>query len=168
MENLYKLELELEMMVRPNPATMVAVFKADNGGWHWQFKNAFSVWKSKVKHHHSSFATIYYTEMIRGMDTILDTQWPGQDHTSSWQVLSELLKANADVDARSITAKHIEAVAFRTGDLLIYRNEMEENGGFLSHRGTPSHHPFLDGIFPNKNQPTIYLHLWEPPLNDDF
>ena len=24
-------------------------------------------------------------------------------------------------------------------------------GGFLSHRGTPSHHPFLDGIFPNIN-----------------
>ena len=28
----------------------------------------------------------------------------------SRQVLSELLKANADVDARSITAKHIEAI----------------------------------------------------------
>ena len=28
-------------------------------------------------------------------------------------------------------------------------------GGFLSHRGTPSHHPFRDGIFPNKNHPAI-------------
>ena len=26
-------------------------------------------------------------------------------------------------------------------------------GGFLSHRATPVHHPFLDGIFPHKNQP---------------
>ena len=28
-------------------------------------------------------------------------------------------------------------------------------GGFLSHRGTPMHHPFLHGIFPNKNHPAI-------------
>ena len=27
------------------------------------------------------------------------------------------------------------------------------NGGFLSHRGTPSHHPNFSGIFPKKNQP---------------
>ena len=27
--------------------------------------------------------------------------------------------------------------------------------GFLSHRATPSYHPFLDGIFPNKNHPAI-------------
>ena len=28
-------------------------------------------------------------------------------------------------------------------------------GGFLSHRATPSHHPFLDGIFPNKHHPAV-------------
>ena len=32
-------------------------------------------------------------------------------------------------------------------------------GGFLSHRGTPSHHPFLGGIFPNKNHP-----FWGSPI----
>ena len=29
------------------------------------------------------------------------------------------------------------------------------NEGFLSHRGTFSSHPFIDGIFPNKNHPAI-------------
>ena len=32
------------------------------------------------------------------------------------------------------------------------REECARFGGFLSHRRTPSHHPFLGGIFPNKNQ----------------
>ena len=37
-------------------------------------------------------------------------------------------------------------------------------GGFLSHRGTPSYHPFLDGIFHDINHPAIkgYPHLWKP------
>ena len=29
------------------------------------------------------------------------------------------------------------------------------NGRFLSHRGTPSHHPFLDGTFHEINKPSI-------------
>ena len=33
-------------------------------------------------------------------------------------------------------------------------------------RGTPSHDPFLDGIFPNKNQLFWgYPHLWKPPYD---
>ena len=35
-----------------------------------------------------------------------------------------------------------------------------QHGGFLSHGGTPSYHPFLDGIFPNKNHPAMGI----PPL----
>ena len=38
--------------------------------------------------------------------------------------------------------------------------------GFLSHRGTPSHHPFLDGDFPVEiNPPAIGVPpwLWKPP-----
>ena len=31
---------------------------------------------------------------------------------------------------------------------------IDRHGGFLSHRGTPSHHPFIDGIFHEK--PTIW------------
>ena len=30
----------------------------------------------------------------------------------------------------------------------------------LSHRATPSHHPFLEGIFPNKNQPFFGVPPW--------
>ena len=43
---------------------------------------------------------------------------------------------------------------------------MSQYGGFLSHRGTPSHHPFIDGIFPNKNQPASlgYPHFRNPQL----
>ena len=35
-------------------------------------------------------------------------------------------------------------------------------GGFLSHRGTPSHHPFLDGIFHEINHPAI----WGTPISE--
>ena len=31
--------------------------------------------------------------------------------------------------------------------------------GFLIYGGTPVHHPFLDGIFPNKT-----IHCWVPPM----
>ena len=35
-------------------------------------------------------------------------------------------------------------------------------GGFLSHRDTPCHHPFIDGIF-HMNHPILgYPHLWKP------
>ena len=34
------------------------------------------------------------------------------------------------------------------------------HGGFLSHGGTPSHHLFLDGYFPN-SKPTSY---WGTPM----
>ena len=37
-------------------------------------------------------------------------------------------------------------------------NQQHSYGGFLSHRGTPSHHPFLDGIFHETNHP-----YWDPP-----
>ena len=38
-------------------------------------------------------------------------------------------------------------------------------GGFLSHGGTPSHHPFLDRIFHETNHPAIgYLHR-KPPCH---
>ena len=33
-------------------------------------------------------------------------------------------------------------------------------GGFLSHGGTPSHHPFLDGIFHEINHPAIGVPPW--------
>ena len=33
-------------------------------------------------------------------------------------------------------------------DLLPSMVNQWENGGFLKMKGTPSHHPFLDGIFP--------------------
>ena len=33
------------------------------------------------------------------------------------------------------------------------KNEWEKYGAFLSHRGTPSHHPFIDGMFPEINHP---------------
>ena len=39
----------------------------------------------------------------------------------------------------------------------IYTHLQSENGGFHSHGGTPSH-PFLDGIFSNKNHPAIGPH----------
>ena len=35
------------------------------------------------------------------------------------------------------------------------------HGGFLSHRGTPSYHPFLDGILPNKNHPAMGVHIYK-------
>ena len=37
--------------------------------------------------------------------------------------------------------------------------------GFHSHGGTPSHHPFIDAIFPNKNHPAMGVPswLWKPP-----
>ena len=41
-------------------------------------------------------------------------------------------------------------------------------GGFLSHRGTPSYHPFIDGIFYYK--PSIYWgtpHFRKPPTSQD-
>ena len=38
-------------------------------------------------------------------------------------------------------------------------------GGFQSHGGTPSYHPFLDGIFHYKPAVvTGYRHLWKPPF----
>ena len=43
---------------------------------------------------------------------------------------------------------------------------MSPYGGFLSHGGTPSHHPFLIGIFRNKNHPAIAgtsMTSWKPP-----
>ena len=46
-------------------------------------------------------------------------------------------------------------VATIYGDFGILMNE-----GFLSHRGTFSSHPFIDGIFPNKNHPAIGV----PPI----
>ena len=36
-----------------------------------------------------------------------------------------------------------------------------KNGGFHSHRGTPSHHPFFRGIFHEINQPA---NLWLAPM----
>ena len=33
--------------------------------------------------------------------------------------------------------------------------KLQQHGGFLSHGATPSHHPFLDGIFPYK--PSIFV-----------
>ena len=36
-------------------------------------------------------------------------------------------------------------------------------GGLLSHRATPSHHPFIDGIFPYKPSIWGYPHLWKAP-----
>ena len=36
-------------------------------------------------------------------------------------------------------------------------------GGFLSHGGTPSHHPFLDGIFPDNPSILGYPHFRKPP-----
>ena len=45
------------------------------------------------------------------------------------------------------------------------RDQSSKNGGFPSHRGTPSHHPFLDGIFPNKNHSIWGTPMkWKPPL----
>ena len=42
-----------------------------------------------------------------------------------------------------------------------------QHGGFHSHGGSPSHHPFEIGIFPNKNYPAIYwstpIFLWKIP-----
>ena len=42
-----------------------------------------------------------------------------------------------------------------------------QHGGFHSHGGSPSHHPFDIGIFPNKNYPAIYwstpIFLWKIP-----
>ena len=35
-------------------------------------------------------------------------------------------------------------------------------GGFLSHRATPSHHPFIDGIFPEINHPSMGV----PPFQE--
>ena len=42
------------------------------------------------------------------------------------------------------------------------------NMGASINRGTPVHHTFLDGIFPNKNHPASlgYLHLWKPPYTN--
>ena len=39
--------------------------------------------------------------------------------------------------------------------------------GFLSHRGTSSHHPFIDGDFPFWNQRCGYSHFpsWKPPFS---
>ena len=38
-------------------------------------------------------------------------------------------------------------------------NQLITGGGQMA-GGTPSHHPFLDGMFPNKNHP-----FWESPIN---
>ena len=40
-------------------------------------------------------------------------------------------------------------------------------GGFPYHADTPSHHPFLDGIFHHKPFILGYLHLWNPPYSYD-
>ena len=39
------------------------------------------------------------------------------------------------------------------------------NGGFLSHGGTPSYHPFLDGIFHEITNQLLYTPMtsWKPP-----
>ena len=54
--------------------------------------------------------------------------------------------------------------------MIIHTNPyfFRQNGGFLSHRGTPSHHPFLGGMFPNKNPRAIWVPLWpwKPPFMD--
>ena len=39
---------------------------------------------------------------------------------------------------------------------------MDTFGGFLSHRGSLSSHPFLDRMFPNKNHPAIGV----PPIQE--
>ena len=36
-------------------------------------------------------------------------------------------------------------------------------GDFLSHRGTPSYHTFINGIFHYKPSILGYPHLWKPP-----
>jgi hypothetical protein len=36
-------------------------------------------------------------------------------------------------------------------------------GGFLSPRGTPSYHPFIDGIFHEINHPFLGIHIYGNP-----
>ena len=43
---------------------------------------------------------------------------------------------------------------------------MDPYGGFLSHRGTPSSHPFLVGIFRYKPSILGYHHLWKPAYEE--
>ena len=44
---------------------------------------------------------------------------------------------------------------FHSGQVHIY---MDIYGGFLSHRGSPSHH--FNGMFPNKNHPAMGVPPW--------
>ena len=43
---------------------------------------------------------------------------------------------------------------------------MDTYGGFLCHRGAPSYHPFLGGIFHHKPSILGYPHFWNPPIID--
>ena len=43
--------------------------------------------------------------------------------------------------------------------------QIAEMGGSIN-GGTPSYHPFLDGIFPYKPSIWGYHHYWKPPYND--
>ena len=77
--------------------------------------------------------------------------------------------AAAAVGRWEVTGKIIWRVPYmgipRVWMVFVRENPIVRNGGFLSHRGIPpSHHPFLDGISHEINQPLLgHSHLWKPP-----
>ena len=75
-----------------------------------------------------------------------------------------ILRPSASCCERSSDSKTIS-----TGSVLWPKGagiKEESYGNFLSHRGTPSHHPNLGRIFPNKNHPAMGVPPWpwKPPL----
>ena len=58
-----------------------------------------------------------------------------------------------------ISSNIIHVTAYKSHDM-----------GVSGNRGIPSHHPFLDGIFPNKNHPFLGSPMtsWKPPYAHDI
>ena len=87
----------------------------------------------------------------------LTSQGTSTRHDSTHLGPTSRLQRYMDIlsSAQGLSLKHVgRSLVNKNSDIIRHLY-----GGFLSHRGTPSHHPFLDGIFPYK--PTSY---WGTPM----
>ena len=94
------------------------------------------------------------------------TKW--DEPPSSPQTMAKTIDHQLDlgIELRRMLGKCFESGQEMQKDFLFFFYQTPY-GGFLSHRGTPSHHLFLGGVLPNKNQPAITdprdygnLHIW--------
>ena len=89
----------------------------------------------------------------------LTSQGTSTRHDSTHLGPTSRLQRYMDIlsSAQGLSLKHVgRSLVNKNSDIIRHLY-----GGFLSHRGTPSHHPFLDGIVPYQ----LINHLfWVPPF----